>query len=44
MVEKEFEWEYNLASIIYIFILCFICNVLANMDHGSLPACTEEIM
>lgn len=28
----------------FVFILIFVINVVVNMDHGTIPAATKEIM
>ena len=43
LVDLEFEKEYDQRSVNLIFYLMFFCSVSVNIDHGSLPACSEEI-
>ena len=40
MAEAEFKEHYNTTVIYSLFALIFIANVLINVDHGTLPACT----
>lgn len=39
----EFNELYNRKIICSVFSLVFICNILINVDHGSLPGCHEQI-
>ena len=39
----EFEKEYDQKSVNVIFYIMFLCSVSVNIDHGSLPACSEEV-
>jgi len=32
-----------MASVVWIFVLVELTNILINLDHGILPACTQEI-
>ena len=42
-VDKEFEKEYDSRTVYRIFYLMFLSSVSVNLDHGSLPACSEEV-
>jgi sugar phosphate permease len=43
LVDKEFEKDYDKKTVSKIFYLMFLCSVSVNLDHGSLPACSEEV-
>ena len=43
MIDMEFEKEYDQKSVNVIFYIMFLCSVSVNIDHGSLPACSEEV-
>ena len=43
MVDIEFEKEYDSKTVYKIFYLMFLSSVSVNLDHGSLPACSEEV-
>ena len=43
LVDLEFGKDYDKKTINRIFYLMFLCSVSVNLDHGSLPACSEEI-
>ena len=43
MVDIEFEKEYDSKTVYRIFYLMFLSSVSVNLDHGSLPACSEEV-
>mmetsp|Transcript_17687 Transcript_17687/g.29897 ORF Transcript_17687/g.29897 Transcript_17687/m.29897 type:complete len:442 (+) Transcript_17687:459-1784(+) len=43
LVEEEFYKHYNEKTIHFIFILVFLSNVFINVDHGSLPGCSNDI-
>ena len=38
-----FTVEYPDKSLYTVFVVLFICNVMVNVDHGTLPACVEEV-
>jgi sugar phosphate permease len=40
IVEHEFFKEYKQGPISGLFYLIFISNILVNIDHGSMPACS----
>jgi hypothetical protein len=41
MAEAEFREHYSQTVIYSLFALIFLTNVLINVDHGTLPACTQ---
>jgi len=43
MTQEEFQQAYSNTVIYSLFGLVFITNVLINVDHGTLPGCTNEI-
>jgi len=43
LVDEEFSKEYPDLYLYRIFLLNFFCSVMVNMDHGSLPGCSEEV-
>jgi hypothetical protein len=43
LVEEEFFLHYNEKTINFIFFLVFLSNVFINVDHGSLPGCSNDI-
>ena len=43
ILEGKFNDFYNRKIICSVFSLVFICNILINVDHGSLPGCHEQI-
>jgi len=40
VIEYEFFKEYNMSAITGLFYLIFFSNILINIDHGSMPACS----
>jgi hypothetical protein len=42
-IDELFSVEYPDANLYKVFILLFLCNTLVNVDHGTLPACVEEV-
>ena len=43
IIEEKFNEFYSRKIIVSVFTLVFICNILINVDHGSLPGCHEQI-
>ena len=43
LIEEEFNRHYNQKMISFIFFLVFLSNVFINVDHGSLPGCSNKI-
>ena len=43
LADEEFSKEYPDSMLYWVFLLNFFCSVLVNVDHGSLPGCTEEV-
>lgn len=43
MIEEEFYKNYSEETIKVIFFLVFLSNVFINVDHGSLPGCSNQI-
>jgi sugar phosphate permease len=43
MIEAEFNKVYEPRKIYMIFCLIFMCNLIINIDHGAIPACSNEI-
>jgi len=43
LIEQEFYKNYNVSVIYFIFIMLFLSNVFINVDHGSLPGCSDQI-
>lgn len=44
LIEDEFFRHYDYRIIYGIFVLVFLSNVFINVDHGTLPGCSNEIM
>lgn len=44
MVQAELDKIYDKKLIYILFIVVFLANVLINIDHGTLPACFEQLM
>ena len=43
LADEEFSKEYPDEKLYKIFMLNFFCSVMVNVDHGSLPGCSEEV-
>mmetsp|Transcript_2678 Transcript_2678/g.4508 ORF Transcript_2678/g.4508 Transcript_2678/m.4508 type:complete len:211 (+) Transcript_2678:290-922(+) len=43
LIEKEFRRVYKTKPIFLLFTLIFFCNLVVNIDHGTMPACSIEI-
>jgi len=43
LIDEEFYSHYNMRIIYTIFGLIFVSNVFINVDHGSLPGCSNNI-
>jgi sugar phosphate permease len=43
LIEEEFHKSYSRSTIYLIFVVIFFSNVFINVDHGSLPGCTNQI-
>lgn len=42
-IDELFTLEYPDRDLYKVFILLFVCNVMVNIDHGTLPACVPEV-
>ena len=42
-VDEKFSQRYQSGSLMLIFALNFVSSVLVNVDHGSLPGCSEKV-
>ena len=42
-IDAMFTVEYPDRGLYKVFILLFVCNVMVNIDHGTLPGCVEEV-
>lgn len=43
LVQEEFGKVYSQKVIYIVFFLIFFTNILINVDHGSLPGCSNQI-
>jgi sugar phosphate permease len=43
LIQAEFYKHYNPKSIYIVFFVVFLSNVFINVDHGSLPGCSNQI-
>mmetsp|Transcript_2660 Transcript_2660/g.4134 ORF Transcript_2660/g.4134 Transcript_2660/m.4134 type:complete len:191 (+) Transcript_2660:411-983(+) len=43
LVEDEFQSHYDQRVLYWLFGLIFLSNVFINVDHGSLPGCSNNI-
>ena len=42
-VDELFVERFPDNELYKVFMLLFACNVVINMDHGTLPACVEQV-
>lgn len=42
-IDDLFTKEFSDQQLYRVFLLLFACNVLVNIDHGTLPGCVEEV-
>jgi MFS transporter, Spinster family, sphingosine-1-phosphate transporter len=43
MEDAEMAEHFNPTVVYSLFTLVFIANVLINVDHGTMPACTDNV-
>ena len=43
MIDEEFSKAYKEEHLQMVFVLVFFSSLIVNIDHGSLPACSEEV-
>ena len=43
VILSEFYKEYSQSAILFLYALIFVCNLLINIDHGSIPAATLSL-
>jgi sugar phosphate permease len=43
MVDQEFSKTYKENHLQMVFVVIFVSNLMVNIDHGILPACSEEV-
>ena len=43
LIDAEFTKNYPDKQLYWIFFVNFFCSVMVNVDHGSLPGCSEEV-
>jgi hypothetical protein len=43
MVDARFTEEYPDKALYAVFVLLFLCSLLVNVDHGTLPGCSEAV-
>jgi len=42
-IDEEFSKKFNGNTLYKVLFINFLCSLLINVDHGSLPGCTEEV-
>lgn len=40
---REFYKEYSKKALFFLYAMIFACNLLINIDHGSIPAATLNL-
>ena len=43
LIDAEFTKKYPDKQLYWIFMVNFFCSIMVNVDHGSLPGCSEEV-
>ena len=43
LLSRELSKHYNQKVIYVVFVLIFLSNVFCNVDHGTLPGCSNQI-
>lgn len=44
LVDEKFSKKYLDSKLKWIFVLVFYCSVMVNVDHGTLPGCSVQVI